>query len=46
MVLLIQRRVSVLQFPMTPELRERISALSPAPPPATDLTETLTGGWT
>jgi aryl-alcohol dehydrogenase-like predicted oxidoreductase len=30
---------------MTVELRERISALSPTPPPATDRTETLKPNW-
>jgi hypothetical protein len=30
---------------MTTDLREEISALSPAPPPATDRTETLKPNW-
>jgi aryl-alcohol dehydrogenase-like predicted oxidoreductase len=31
--------LQALEMPMTPELRERISALSPTPPPATDRSE-------
>jgi hypothetical protein len=30
---------------MTSDMREQISALSPAPPPATDHTETLKPNW-
>lgn len=37
--------LAALDVEMTPELRQRISALSPAPAPANDRTETLTGNW-
>ena len=33
--------LAALSFPMTDDLRAAVSALSPAPPPATDRTETL-----
>lgn len=36
--------LAALDFAMTPELRDQVSALSPAP--ARYRTETLTGGWT
>lgn len=38
--------LTALNVEMTGELREKISALSPAPPPATDRTETLKPNWT
>jgi aryl-alcohol dehydrogenase-like predicted oxidoreductase len=38
--------LAALDVEMTPELRDRISALSPTPPPATDRTETLKSNWT
>lgn len=38
--------LTALNLEMTGELREKISALSPAPPPATDRTETLKPNWT
>lgn len=38
--------LAAADFAMTPELREQVSLLSPAPAPATDRTETLTGNWT
>jgi aryl-alcohol dehydrogenase-like predicted oxidoreductase len=38
--------LAALDVEMTGELRERISALSPAPPSATDRTETLKANWT
>jgi aryl-alcohol dehydrogenase-like predicted oxidoreductase len=34
--------LKALEIPMTPELRERVSALSPTPPPATDRNEERT----
>ncbi|NUP74100.1 MAG: aldo/keto reductase [Sinomonas sp.] len=37
--------LAALDVEMTPELRRRISELSPTPAPATDRTETLTGNW-
>jgi aryl-alcohol dehydrogenase-like predicted oxidoreductase len=37
--------LAALDVEMTPGLRQRISALSPAPAPANDRTETLTGNW-
>lgn len=37
--------LAALDVDMTPELRERISALSPTPPPATDRTEELQDKW-
>ena len=38
--------LAALQFEMTGDLREKISALSPTPAPATDRTETLKPNWT
>jgi aryl-alcohol dehydrogenase-like predicted oxidoreductase len=38
--------LAALDVEMTPQLRDRISALSPTPPPATDRTETLKSTWT
>ncbi len=38
--------LAALNVEMTGELREKISALSPAPAPATDRTETLKPNWT
>jgi aryl-alcohol dehydrogenase-like predicted oxidoreductase len=38
--------LAALDVDMTDELRERISALSPTPAPATDRTETLKPHWT
>ena len=38
--------LTALNVEMTGELREKISALSPAPAPATDRTETLKPNWT
>jgi aryl-alcohol dehydrogenase-like predicted oxidoreductase len=38
--------LAALDVEMTRELRDRISALSPTPPPATDRTETLKSNWT
>jgi aryl-alcohol dehydrogenase-like predicted oxidoreductase len=38
--------LAALNLEMTGELREKISALSPAPAPATDRTETLKPNWT
>ncbi|WP_423182501.1 aldo/keto reductase [Arthrobacter sp. NyZ413] len=37
--------LAALDVDMTPELRAEISALSPAPAPATDRAEVLTGKW-
>jgi aryl-alcohol dehydrogenase-like predicted oxidoreductase len=37
--------LAALDVDMTNDLREEISALSPAPPPATDRTETLKPNW-
>ena len=38
--------LAALDVDMTPELRDRITAVSPTPPPATDRTETLKSNWT
>ena len=38
--------LAALNVELTGELREQISALSPAPAPATDRTETLKPNWT
>jgi hypothetical protein len=38
--------LAALDLDMTTEMREEISALSPAPAPATDRTETLKPNWT
>ncbi|MFL6053332.1 MAG: aldo/keto reductase [Actinoallomurus sp.] len=38
--------LAALNVEMTGELREKISALSPTPAPATDRTETLKSNWT
>ena len=38
--------LAALNLEMTGEMREKISALSPAPAPATDRTETLKPNWT
>lgn len=38
--------LAALDVEMTPDLRERITALSPTPAPATDRTETLKSTWT
>ncbi|MFQ6155287.1 aldo/keto reductase [Micrococcus luteus] len=35
--------LAALEVEMTPELRHKVSELSPTPPPATDRTETLDG---
>jgi aryl-alcohol dehydrogenase-like predicted oxidoreductase len=37
--------LAALDLEMTSDMREQISALSPAPPPATDHTETLKPNW-
>jgi aryl-alcohol dehydrogenase-like predicted oxidoreductase len=38
--------LAALDVGMTPELRDKVSALSPSPAPATDRTETLKPDWT
>jgi len=38
--------LAAIEINMTPELRDRISALSATPVPATDRTETLRPNWT